>query len=138
MPSRRRRTPGGPPPAAPESAAELFARRQAEARQAQRDADRARAAARKVEAEHQRLIAEKDAAASRLKRARQSGASGAARQEADAAYRAALEALLAHERGDPPPSEATNEGTGQPDDAPEVSPSEETAAGPDEDEPAAP
>lgn len=99
MPARKRRQPGGTPPD-PKSAAEVFAERQAAAKEAQRRADRERHEAAVAARRRQELTEAKDRAAARLREARRAGAPGPVRAEAEAAYGEALAALLADERGD--------------------------------------
>ncbi len=77
----------------------LFAQRQREAEEVKRRARREAKAVRAEEAQRQALMTAKDEAAAELKRARRSGVGGAALAAADAAYRAALEAVLVVERG---------------------------------------
>lgn len=114
MPARKRRKPGGngeqPPDlatrsgrkVAQKSAAEIFAERQAAERAEQREAARVRREAQEREERRRQLTRDKDAAADRLKEVRRRGAGGEARAEAEAAYRAALDALIRDEQGLPP------------------------------------
>jgi hypothetical protein len=105
MPARKRRKPGGPEEQPVKSAAQVFADRQQAAKDEQREAARVRREAQEREERRRQLTRAKDAAADRLKEVRRRGASGAARIEAEAAYRAALDALLRDEQGLPPLSE---------------------------------
>jgi hypothetical protein len=117
MPARKRRrtttaaTPAAAIPAAPargdrkaaqKSAAELFAERQQAEKEEQRQAARVRREAQAREDRRRELNRAKDAAAARLKEVRRRGAGGEARAEAEAAYRAALDAVLRYEQGLPP------------------------------------
>ena len=115
MPARKRHKPGGvdePPDlgtrsgrkVAQKSAAQIFAERR-EAEREQRQAARVRREAQAREARRRELTQAKDAAAARLKDVRRRDAPGAVRVEAEAAYRAALDALLRDEQGLPPLSE---------------------------------
>ncbi|HEX7134588.1 MAG TPA: hypothetical protein VF228_18585, partial [Iamia sp.] len=120
MPARKRRKPGGVEEQAPappdlstrggrkvaqKSAAEIFAERQQAAKDEQREAARVRREAQERENRRRELNRTKDAAAARLKEVRRRGASGEARTEAEAAYRAALDAVIRDEQGLPPLSE---------------------------------
>jgi hypothetical protein len=117
MPARKRRKPGGveeqPPDlstrggrkVAQKSAAQIFAERQQAAKDEQREAARVRREAQERENRRRELNRAKDAAAARLKDVRRRGASGDARTEAEAAYRAALDAVIRDEQGLPPLSE---------------------------------
>jgi hypothetical protein len=116
MPKRKRRREGSGTEAgstaanAPvDPAVALFAQRHKEERERQKAEQRAEAERRKHEADHQRLIAEKDAAVAKVKelRRRDRVPPGAA-AEADAAYKAALAALIEFETGAPPPWAATD------------------------------
>ncbi|HMJ78517.1 MAG TPA: hypothetical protein VK507_21210 [Iamia sp.] len=116
MPARKRHKPGGVEDVpdlstrsgrkvAQKSAAQIFAERQQAVRDEQREASRVRREAQQREDRRRELTKAKDAAASRLKEVRRRGASGAARTDAEAAYRAALDALIRDEQGLPPLSE---------------------------------
>lgn len=116
MPARKRRKPVGAdaPAAAPtrvdrqaaqKSAAQIFAERQQAAKDEQREAARVRREAQAREDRRRELTRAKDAAAARLKDVRRRDAPGAARAEAEAAYRAALDAVIRDEQGLPPLSE---------------------------------
>lgn len=116
MPARRRRRAGDRPTAGPvpapagradrraaeEEAARLFAERRAalEAEEAERARVHREAAAR--EQRRRDLLRAKEEAAERLKEVRRRGGSAEERAEADAAYRAALDAVLRDEQGLPP------------------------------------
>jgi len=103
MPARKRRKPGGVEETGPaKSAAQIFAERQQAAKDEQRHAARVRREAQEREERRRQLTAAKDAAAARLKEVRRRGGSGEARTEAEAAYRAALDALIRDEQGLPP------------------------------------
>jgi hypothetical protein len=113
MPARKRRKPGGVEEqpdlstrggrkVAQKSAAQIFAERQQAAKDEQREAARVRREAQEREERRRQLNRAKDAAAARLKEVRRRDAPGAARAEAEAAYRAALDALLRDEQGLPP------------------------------------
>jgi hypothetical protein len=95
----------------------LFAQRHKEELERQKAAQRAEAARRKKEAEHRVLVQAKDDAVARVKalRRRDRVAPGEA-AEADAAYKAALAALIEFETGAPPPWAATDEAAPEPDD----------------------
>src|SRR5687768_5446330 len=116
MPARKRRKPAGAVDqpdlstrggrkVAQRSAAEVFAERQQAARDEQREASRVRREAQEREDRRRQLTRAKDEAAARLKEVRRRGGSGAARTEAEAAYRAALDAVIRDEQGLPPLSE---------------------------------
>ncbi|HEU5150520.1 MAG TPA: hypothetical protein VFU19_08485 [Iamia sp.] len=117
MPARKRRktTPAATPAAAApvtvdrqaaqRSAAEIFAERQQAAKATEREAARVRREAQAREDRRRELTRAKDRAADRLKEVRRRGASGEARAEAEAAYRAALDALIRDEQGLPPLTE---------------------------------
>jgi hypothetical protein len=106
MPARKRRKPGGlEPQTAPKSAAQIFAERQQAAKDEQRQAARVRREAQQREDRRRELTRAKDAAAARLKEVRRRDAPGSARAEAEAAYRAAIDALIRDEQGLPPLSE---------------------------------
>jgi hypothetical protein len=117
MPARKRRKTTGAaaaPPAAParvdrqaaqKSAAEVFAERQQAIKDEQRDAARVRREAQAREDRRRELNRAKDAAAARLKDVRRRDTPGSARAEAEAAYRAALDAVIRDEQGLPPLSE---------------------------------
>ncbi len=104
MPARKRKKVGGGVPAPPpqKSAAHVFAERQQAAKDEQREAARVRREAQQREERRRQLTRDKDRAADRLKDVRRRGASGEARVEAEAAYRAALDALIRDEQGLPP------------------------------------
>lgn len=113
MPARKRRKPGGVEEqpdlstrtgrtTAQKSAAQVFAERQAAEKAEQREASRVRREAQEREERRRQLTRDKDAAAARLKEVRRRGAGGDARVEAEAAYRAALDALIRDEQGLPP------------------------------------
>ncbi|HXH58099.1 hypothetical protein [Iamia sp.] len=116
MPARRRRVPGGIDPsaappdratsggrrAAQQEAAQVFADRTRAEREEQRQAARVRREAAEREGRRRELTKSKDRAADRLKDVRRRGAGTEARTEADAAYRAALDALIRDEQGLPP------------------------------------
>lgn len=141
MPARKRHKPGGAEPdlgtrsgrkVAQRSAAQIFAERREAEREEQRQAARARRQAQEREARRRQLTQAKDLAAARLKEVRRRAAPGSARVEAEAAYRAALEALLRDEQGLPPlADEAPGVVAGAPRDL------EDVAAGDAEDETAA-
>lgn len=120
MPPRRRRRPGGAPAefdlstpqgrkAAQQSAAQAFAQRQRAEREEQSRLARERNEARRKEQRRQELVEAKDRAAARLRDVRRRNVPGAVRAEADAAYRAALDALLRDEQGLPPVEEDERE-----------------------------
>lgn len=129
MPKRKRRrdvtttpTAEAQPTSAPvDPAVALFAQRHQEDLDRQKAEQRAAAERRKREAEHQRLIAEKDGAVAKVKelRRRDRVPPGAA-AEADAAYKAALAALIEFETGAPPPWAATDAPPPEPDPEPDV------------------
>lgn len=116
MPARRRRAPGGNDPAAAtpdlatrggrrtaeQEAAQVFAERVRAEREEQRQAAQVRREAAAREDRRRELTKAKDRAADRLKEVRRRGTGGEARTEADAAYRAALDALIRDEQGLPP------------------------------------
>lgn len=104
MPARKRRKHGGAV-VAPKSAAEVFAERQQAERAEQREAARVRREAQAREERRRQLTVAKDRAADRLKDVRRRGASGEVRAEAEAAYRAAIDALIRDEQGLPPLSD---------------------------------
>jgi hypothetical protein len=115
MPARKRRKHGGAV-VAPKSAAEVFAERQQAERAEQREAARVRREAQEREERRRQLTVAKDRAADRLKDVRRRGASGEVRAEAEAAYRAAIDALIRDEQGLPPAEpEPEPEPTGEPD-----------------------
>jgi hypothetical protein len=105
MPARKRKKPGGGVEPTPKSAAQVFAERQQAAKDEQREASRVRREAQQREDRRRELTKAKDAAATRLKDVRRRGASGEARIEAEAAYRAAIDALIRDEQGLPPLSD---------------------------------
>ena len=98
----------GAPPVDPQVA--LFAQRHQEDLDRQKAEQRAAAERRKREAQHQDLIKAKDGAVARVKslRRRDRVAPGET-AEADAAYKAALAALIEFETGAAPPWAATDE-----------------------------
>lgn len=113
MPARRRRRPGGVDPTpdlstrtgrrtAQHDAAKVFADRQLADKQEQRERSRVQREAAAREKQRRELSEAKDAAARRLKDVRRRGASAEARAEVEAAYRAALDAVLRDEQGLPP------------------------------------
>lgn len=113
MPARRRRKPGGVEEtpdlstrqgrkAAQQRAARVFADRQRAEREEQSRQARERNEARRRERRRQELIEAKDKAAARLRDVRRRDLPGAVRAEAEAAYRAALDALMRDEQGLPP------------------------------------
>lgn len=121
MPARKRRKPGGVEPQpdlstrsgrkqAQASAAEVFAKRQAEERRRQSEEAKVRRAAQEREDRRRRLTQDKDRAADGLKEVRRRGAPAEARVEAEAAYRAALDALIRDEQGLPPEPDAEGAG----------------------------
>jgi hypothetical protein len=120
VPSRKRRKPGGAVEGpdlstrggrkqAQRSAAEIFAERQAAEREEQRQAARVRREAQAREDRRRELTRAKDAAAARLKEVRRRDGSGEERIAAEAAYRAALDALIRDEQGLPPLDAGTQE-----------------------------
>jgi hypothetical protein len=125
MPKRKRRredteaTPStkeaGHAPVDPEVA--LFAQRAKEERERRKAEQRAEAERRKHEAEHQRLIAAKDDAVAKVKELRRRDrVPPGATAEADAAYKAALAALIEFETGEAPPWAATDAPAPEPED----------------------
>jgi len=120
MPARRRRHPGGVDPTpdlstrtgrrtAQHDAAKVFADRQVADKQEQRERSRVQREAAAREKQRRELSEAKDAAARRLKDVRRRGASAEARAEVEAAYRAALDAVLRDEQGLPPADDAPTE-----------------------------
>ncbi|QYG93328.1 hypothetical protein HC251_13440 [Iamia sp. SCSIO 61187] len=116
MPARKRHKPGGVGDqpdlgtrsgrkVAQRSAAQIFAERREAEREEQRQAARVRREAQQREDRRRELNRAKDAAAARLKEVRRRDVPGAARAEAEAAYRAALDAVIRDEQGLPPLSE---------------------------------
>ena len=116
MPARKRHKPGGVDEqpdlstrsgrkVAQKSAAQIFAERQQAEREEQRSQARVRREAQERENRRRELTKAKDLAADRLKDVRRRGASGDQRTAAEAAYRAALDALIRDEQGLPPLSE---------------------------------
>ncbi len=112
MPKRKRRdrapstSPSDPSSssAAVDPQVALFAQRHREEQERQKAEQRAAAEQRKQEAEHQRLIAVKDDAVARVKALkRRDRVRPGETAEADAAYKAALAALIEFETGAPPP-----------------------------------
>src|SRR6478609_8241073 len=109
---------GRPEPVDPNVA--LFAARVREEQAREKAEKRAAREARRAVEEHQRLVDVKEAAAAELKRLRRQGGAGAERvARADAAYRAALAALITNETGEAPPwaPPIDDEPLGQPDGA---------------------
>jgi hypothetical protein len=89
------------PPVDPSVA--LFAKRERDKVDENRNRQRALAAERNRAAEHERLTAAKDKAVAEVKRLRKTTrATEAQRAEADAAYRTATADLIAHETGERP------------------------------------
>lgn len=118
MPARKRHKPGGSPPEDAFDLSTRSGRRQAQAtaaqrfatrRQVERDEERERQRAHREAAEREerrrRLAKDKDDAAARLKEVRRRGGSAEQRAGAEAAYRAALDAVLRDEQGLPPLTE---------------------------------
>lgn len=121
MPARKRRKVGGEVERpdlstrggrkeAQRSAAEVFAERQQAARDEQRAQARVRREAQEREDRRRVLTKAKDDAAARLKDVRRRDAPGEQRVEAEAAYRAALDALIRDEQGLPPLDEPEPDG----------------------------
>jgi hypothetical protein len=122
MPARKRRKVGGAVEQpdlttrggrkeAERSAAEVFAERQRAERDEQRAQARVRREAQAREDRRRELTKAKDAAAARLKDVRRRDAPGEERSAAEAAYRAALDALIRDEQGLPPlPADADGGG----------------------------
>ena len=114
MPKRKRRDRTSEPEAVEGASVDpqvaLFAQRHKEELERQKAAQRAETARRKKEAEHQELVEAKDDAVARVKalRRRDRVAPGET-AEADAAYKAALAALIEFETGAPPPWASTGE-----------------------------
>jgi len=94
----------------------LFAARVRDEQAREKAEKRAAREARRAAEEHQRLVDAKEAAADELRRLRRQGGAGAERiAQADAAYRAALAALITNETGEAPPwAPATEEPTDEP------------------------
>lgn len=125
MPARKRHKPGGQQPetsfdmttrsgrrSAEASAAAQFAARREREKEEERARSRAHREAAEREQRRRTLAKEKDRAADRLKEVRRRGASAEQRAEAEAGYRAALDAVLRDEQGLPPLEE--NEGGAEP------------------------
>ncbi|MGI8938591.1 MAG: hypothetical protein ACR2JF_10340 [Iamia sp.] len=141
MPARKRHKPGGVEPEesydlstksgrrrAQDTAAQRFAIR----RQAEKDEERARAKAHREAAERENrrreLGKEKDRAADHLKEVRRRGGSADQRAQAEAAYRAALDAVLRDEQGLPPLSEEEAAEAAAADAPPDAEPSTDEAS----------